>query len=718
MNIRTKENGCLYNRNNKQISTKILVKVLFISIFLAVQNIFGTLSERCADNALETAVNESKNESNPGMSEPLASSRLSLFKKMNILHNIRFNPSYITRQTSALKTKDGSRKINRAYDTVKEKDLDENEIPKRIVDHYNALINMFPSSDGKISIYSKEGCEDSFTSFLKSENVKEYSHRILAVLLIRAEGVPVPMVIEEEENRIPRLVYTSSSKSKESFSLPIYTTITEGQESSSEENIEKVDSRVVQTIKYFLNVPINEQFKEEIQKKQKESKPKSKEINCENEFTMTPSWLIKSYICHYLKTEEDAIEFYEMAAKKLEYYIHKYALDTNYTDNMGVIIKKFRTYKEKQLEELEWWIKVNQLDYMVEDSKNTQPLPFKDNTQLPTKRSSRISFHEDTQLEEELISSDVESVVLTLLCCFGYNPETRMYNFGHLPSMSEEVKDLFGLSYTSNPSSNSMSGIEVGQEISPDIMKKLSEIIEKIATDTRDINHISVDGRYVIQPDIFNILIIMLKITGLDYNEYRRRILGYRILTARNMNINDSLSLQETDLTDLAKGIFSKMTREAISNSTFINWRFMPSMFSKYERKILVKFENYKRQTENDIYYLSGNLVFQYATKYKEQLMTIRFVSLEKVHLEIGKCTQKTYDSDNLQKEIMVAKKDSYSMYAISEHAETLKQCTSDDIVVDEVNREKSSTEEKNSKEEKSKQISSYISKIANFMKS
>ncbi|KAI5135813.1 hypothetical protein NEAUS06_1663 [Nematocida ausubeli] len=667
----------LYKRNNRQISIKLLVKVLLISVLLVVQDIFGLLSRQCADSVLEIVL--SKYKGNSSMAKIIKSFppyMLYISGRTGILHNKRLTYPHIRIDFSVPKTKNSLQKIDRANDTVKEKDSDGNEIPKSTVEYYNALINMFPSSDGKISIYSKENCKNSFTSFLKSENVKtEYSHRILAALLLQSEGIHVPLEIKEDGNSL-ELVYTNPRKSKESFSVPIYTTTIE-QQSTTEESIKKVDSRVLQTIKYFLNTKPKPKIKKNIMAKES----KEKEMAWRHKFTETPAWLIQSYICHYLETKEDAIEFYDEIAKTLNVYLEKFAEKVKNTISMKLFRQSF-ICEDVLSEEIKWWNKVNQLKDMIENSQDIQVLPFVNISQLPTKAATRISFHENIQLKDGIISSDIESIVLTLLCCFGYDEKTKKYNFDHLPCLLEEVKDLFDMSSVSNPSSSShiiTSSIQVGQEISQDIQKKWSEIIRVLVKGDRDISYTTIEGGYVIQPDIFNILIIMLNLTGIGCNAYKKDIEKYRGRLQAQIFIDGHLLMGsfEMEIAGYVKKIFSQMSREFLGTKIIKDWHELVSYASSNDengKEMGVFFKNYDIQTMNNTKYFTGDLEIHYGTKNQVQRIIIRFVSLEKIQLGISAFDVRLNSLmiSMLKNEIIDMPKNSYNMYALFKYAENL----------------------------------------------
>ncbi|EHY66541.1 hypothetical protein NERG_00181 [Nematocida ausubeli] len=157
MNMEMKPHECLYKRNNRQISIKLLAKVLLMVSLLAVQNVFGLLSRECADNVLEELVEKfEKYGIELNMDGPLNPIMLFLCDKMDTLYNRRFNSPYSPEQCSdgkemcCMQTMD--KKPDSIYPLVKKED----RLSTCSKEHYNALVNMFPSPDRKIASILKK----------------------------------------------------------------------------------------------------------------------------------------------------------------------------------------------------------------------------------------------------------------------------------------------------------------------------------------------------------------------------------------------------------------------------------------------------------------------------------------------------------------------------------------------------------------------------------
>ncbi|KAI5163391.1 hypothetical protein NEAUS03_2313 [Nematocida ausubeli] len=688
----------LYKRNNSQMSIKLLAKVLLMGAIMSLQNVLGLLSEEDM-NAVIEVLNAGKNNLKPKLDGPLSPIMLYAYGKADIvgIERIYFQ-DILNRsiETILLDREYIFSKIDPIDGTVKGEYGWEDEFLKKIVSRYNKLINMFPSPDGKISIYPKEGCKDFFTSFLKSGPGKEYAHRILAILLIQAEGVPMPLRIEGEESTCPKLTWTNECNPEESFSVPICTTSMERQDSNSsneEENIKKISRKLLHTIKYLLNAELSQELRDKEEEIIAQPESIKKEIYWMNDFTNTPTWLIRSYIYYYLETKEDVVEFYAEIEKILLFCFYKYPLGSNYRNIAQKFFEKSFACKDEDVQSdvLKWWGKIKEFEGMVEASKKIQPLPFADNSQLPTKATVRVNVQGDAQSGVELISSDLESVLLTLLCCFVYDPETNTYNVDHLPFMSKEVKNLFGISSKNasassdssepcgnpdinNPSRNNMPVIRVGQEIPQEVWSKWCKIIQNIVKGDRNISYITVENnKCVLEPNIFNILIIMIKLTGIGYNEYIGQIRKYRGRLQNPELTDESYEIYffTEEIVKYAKEIFSQITREPGRDKELVDESSSSSTFSKNERTIYVDFEHPNIQIVNNTNHLAGRIMIRYATQDREQRVFIGFVPSGKIHLGIGKSWYLGYPK--LLLEIDEMPKDSYSMYVLYKYVEAIK---------------------------------------------
>ncbi|KFG27493.1 uncharacterized protein NESG_00573 [Nematocida ausubeli] len=712
MKIKRKTHEHLYKRNNRQISIKLLAKVLLMGALLFVQNVFGLLSEEDMKAVIKAILSKTKGDTMLKLDGPFSPIMLYLYEWSSTLQNKRFDSSYISNCFLIIKEEDTSHKTYQTNHIAREEDSEGKKIPKRIVDHYNALINMFPSPKRKIGIYPKKLRKESFTSFLKSEHVKEYAHRILAVLLLQAEGMPVSLRIEDEESACPKLTWMNEYKPKDSFSIPIYTTSTEGQESNSsneEANIKKSSIKIVQTIKYFLNAESSQELEESIALKESTEK----EIYWKNEFTETPAWLIQSYIYYYLETKEDAINFYDEMSDKLRLCFTKLKEKNNAVISTR-LFQKWLTKTSNRSVTLEWWGNVKELKDLVEAEKEIKPLPFKNNSlYLPTKKNYWPKYE---YYKTCTSSPNIESTLFTLFCCFVYDPETNTYNVDQIPCAQEEVKNLFGMpsknTSTSsdspekcenpainNPLSNDMPVIRMGQGITKEAWDKWREIIKSLVRDDEDISYIKLtNGRHVIEQDILNILIIMLKLTGMYYDINKKEIQSYKkLFESERSGYEKPLTVKDLNsIIRYVESIFSMVLSRKFDNrmpEDFRN-RFSTSFKDKKPRILYMNFVDYQiKSTYTKKYltkrietkYLAGSLQIYYKTENRKQPIIISFISPEIVELGIGMCflLSEIPKIDILAEKISKMPKDSYSMHVLSEYAETINLSNPTNMKVD-----------------------------------
>ncbi|KAI5161401.1 hypothetical protein NEAUS03_1596 [Nematocida ausubeli] len=534
--------------------------------------------------------------------------------------------------------------------------------------------------------------------------------------------MPVPLRIEDEESACPKLTWTNEYKPKDSFSVPIYTASAEGQESNSsseEANIKKINRRLLQTIKYFLNAEPSQELEESIVQPESDEK----ENYWKNEFTETPAWLIQSYIYYYLETKEDAINFYDEISDKLRFCFTKLKEKNNRVISTW-LFQKWLTKTSNKSVTLEGWRKVKELRNLVEAEKEIQPLPFKNNSlYLPTNKNywPRYEYYKTCTP-----SSNIESTLFTLFCCFAYDPETNTYNVDQIPCAQEEVKNLFAMpskntSISSdspkkcenpainNPSSNDTPVIRIGQKITKEAWGKWCEIIKSLVRDDEDISYIKLtNDRYVIEQDIFNILIIMLKLTEMYSDINKKKIQSYkRLFESEGFRYERSLTVEAVNsVIRYVESIFSiVLSRKFLDKKMPKNFRSRFSTFFKdkkprrlymnfvdcqiksiYTKKYLTKCIKAKYLARCiKTKYLAGSLQIYYEIENRQQPIIISFISPEIVELGIGMCflLSNIPKIDSLAKKISKMPKDSYSMHVLSEYAETIKLSNPTDMKVD-----------------------------------
>ncbi|KAI5136332.1 hypothetical protein NEAUS06_1866, partial [Nematocida ausubeli] len=284
----------------------LTIRVLFVLFIFTVQQAYAMLTRSDAEKLQKMVVHAEEDiEWVVNQYGPLSPFGLYVYNKTRYMHihrffNIEINPYY-----------NMSAKNNNQFIRDPTKDQaymfysDGDKITNFMSAQFTNLINMFPSPDQTISIYPEEDCKDSFTLFLKSNPVKEHAHTILAALLLRTEGMDIPLSIKYDENKTPHLVWKGGAHETENFRLKMVASFREVEgDNSKETKFEVRQDKTIYVIWFFLHmIPIFQSGIEDSMTMEE------KEEFWENEFCDSKSWLIQSYIYYYLETKEDAARF-------------------------------------------------------------------------------------------------------------------------------------------------------------------------------------------------------------------------------------------------------------------------------------------------------------------------------------------------------------------------------------------------------------------------
>ncbi|KAI5160046.1 hypothetical protein NEAUS03_0826, partial [Nematocida ausubeli] len=164
--------------------------------------------------------------------------------------------------------------------------------------YFNTLLELFPSIYGYVSIWS--GRKNSFFSFINSADVKEHKHKILASLLLLAEGIDVRLEIDESVSRT-ELVLRKVGGEGEHFRVSMNVSVKTGKNAESLDVFEKVfQKRAVDVANFFIENRESKVFTE--------GKYCSEPFHCKElekvQFVNSPRFLIQTYIRHCLKSTE------------------------------------------------------------------------------------------------------------------------------------------------------------------------------------------------------------------------------------------------------------------------------------------------------------------------------------------------------------------------------------------------------------------------------
>ncbi|KAI5164203.1 hypothetical protein NEAUS03_2449, partial [Nematocida ausubeli] len=182
--------------------------------------------------------------------------------------------------------------------------LYEGDLLKYKKEYFNTLLNMFPSLGECVSILSDR--EDSFYTFINSANVKEHKHKILASLLMLAEGVNVPLTLDESQSE-KELVLKKANSEEEHFRLNMNVLVKINKKNAESTDVfeEVLQEKAIEVINFFIENRKNKVFIEE----KGSSEPSDCNMLEKVQFINSPAFLIQTYIHHCLETTKEAVLF-------------------------------------------------------------------------------------------------------------------------------------------------------------------------------------------------------------------------------------------------------------------------------------------------------------------------------------------------------------------------------------------------------------------------
>ncbi|KFG27451.1 uncharacterized protein NESG_00530 [Nematocida ausubeli] len=631
----------------------LAIRVLFALFVFSIQQVCAMLTRNDAEKLQQMLVYEEEDVEwvvNPY--GPLSPFGLYIYNKTGYMHTHRFFNTYIDAYYN-ISGKNNNQFIrdptnDQAYFSYS----DGSEVPKEVKEYYTTLINMFPSPNHAISIYPKEDCKDSFTLFLKSNLVKEHAHTILAALLLRTEGMDIPLSIKYNKTKIPYLAWKGGAHEAENFSLEIVVPCSEMQEDDfRKRRCELLQYKSEQVIKFFLRM------NSLVQSGIKDSMATEEKIGFwEDEFCDSKSWLIQSYIYYYLETKEDAACFNRTVYTMLDEHIKKCERENR--DGQKDISEKFlkRCFMQcdSLSDELKYWRKIEELEGTIEVPKKKRLLPFTDSEHAPIRTTVDVQICDDTYLTTDVFLTDVESALLGLFCCFAYDPDCVIYSVGHMKNSPNAVRDFFSNIPSSLPiyilnreigveenlnRINPLGSIKLlpGKEIPMDVQKAWKNIVRDCCSADLRFNESNDDN--ALAGGILNVLTAILQLAG-EYNEVNKeKIESFKdelLLMIMSRTTNDQIV---KDIQEYAETLFASLSQRCTSCDGLVEWYNYKSDESerKRERKIFISFISFGIHINGNEIDLYGSMQIYYAYKNQAQPIILHLINADITHLEIGK---------------------------------------------------------------------------------
>ncbi|KFG27408.1 uncharacterized protein NESG_00486 [Nematocida ausubeli] len=347
-------------------------------------------------------------------------------------------------------------------------------------EYFNTLLNMFPSLGECVSILSDD--LDSFYTFINSANVKEHKYKILASLLMLAEGKRVPLSFNKSYNRT-ELVLRKTNSEEEHFRLNMNVLVKTSKEGTESTDVfeEVLQEKAIEVINFFIENRENKVFIEE----KDSSEPSDCDMHEKAQFVNSPAFLIQTYIHYCLETTKEAVLFIHTAycllgewmlqkeeslrKEKMEniarYLISRYIEQEGERraerDNAffkSIVSEENRPFDIEKIDITHMKKKPLQDDYIcllgdllyVGVASDVVPVPMKTNNLSSSSPALGINSLDDKHIQEDAkpalssgFTDPAETVLLAILMSIAYDAKNNIYRVDHIESASEELKSFF-----------------------------------------------------------------------------------------------------------------------------------------------------------------------------------------------------------------------------------------------------------------------------------
>ncbi|EHY66314.1 hypothetical protein NERG_01010 [Nematocida ausubeli] len=339
---------------------------------------------------------------------------------------------------------------------------------------------MFPSLGECVSILSDD--LDSFYTFINSANIKEHKYKILASLLMLAEGKSVPLSFNKSYNRT-ELVLRKINSEEEHFRVSMNVLVkTSKEETESTDVFEEVlQQKAIEVINFFIENRENKVFIEE----KGSSEPSDCDMHEKVQFVNSPAFLIQTYIHYCLETTKEAVLFIhtaycllgewmpqkeESSRKEKMENIARYLI-SRYIEQEGerraerdnaffksIVSEENRPFDIEQIDITHMKKKPLQDDYIcfygsllyLKPASDVVPVPIKTDNLSSSSPALGINPLDDKHIQEDAkpalssgFTDPAETVLLAVLMTIAYDAKNNIYRVDHIESASEELKSFF-----------------------------------------------------------------------------------------------------------------------------------------------------------------------------------------------------------------------------------------------------------------------------------
>ncbi|KAI5183761.1 hypothetical protein NEIRO03_1335 [Nematocida sp. AWRm78] len=437
-------------------------------------------------------------------------------EKLNLMYLMRFFSPVIDIKYNLCIVSDhagiGIIKANREFtkDSIYKIISEKKEGSTYIIDYHRTLLELFPSLPRTLSIYTSRN--DSFIRFLRSEHISEHRMDILASLFLLAEGVDIPLMVEGSKSN-PTLVLKEikakpkkasktknkkkseeceESKNKFSLSMKVMCSIKKEDNTYKDKNV--AQKRAVDVINFFIRNKTNLDIREG----GKYAEPRTYEEFKTGKFLNNARWLIQYYIFEYLDSENSVIEFANAVYSMLEECIAAKKDEQSHEEVKYLEKILNNCFVESNDAVTNEWI-VPALDILYNERPLDSVFPFSGDIDVPCYQCVPVYNRKmDVFINKDIYGNCAEAGLLSLFCCFAYDPATKEYTTEHMGEVSPDLKRFFAK-------------YNKPFELTYAMYNEWSKVVADL--DNKNIVYVE-ENRNEISPGIINMLRVVAEVTG------------------------------------------------------------------------------------------------------------------------------------------------------------------------------------------------------------
>ncbi|EIJ87200.1 hypothetical protein NEPAR08_0504 [Nematocida parisii] len=306
------------------------------------------------------------------------------------------------------------------------------------------MITMFPTEGEHLSIESDS--PDSFTQFLREHRDRPDSLYALAALFLLAEGVNIPIkIVNESGNTGDKILVLKQKGAESGFHVNLNMAIKDKTEDGTIAGT--VYQKKTEDLVNFFSSLTNTELFSFLEVPEEFLMPNTYEEFLTGNFLNSPKFLIQAYFFEYI----DSVKMYEEFVRAVHELLTEKMSNSDESGNPSIETENKAQQVFDSLFIKETLLQPN-LNYIADISKLKEAgkmcmcIPFMSGmrpsryTHIPPYYRSKDALETDRDLYYPNI---METILLSLFCCFVFDPVTKKYTTDHIPGASKDLQEFF-----------------------------------------------------------------------------------------------------------------------------------------------------------------------------------------------------------------------------------------------------------------------------------